>query len=167
MKNLRHYGVYILAVLLLGAGGAGWLQAHELRSTASASNRAVVDSSETAQVQSAVSQALTRVLTYDFAKPKSTEAAADQTLSGEARKEYDTLFADLEKRAPDQKLVLSARVQSAAVKSLTDDEATLVVFLDQTSQRASDKQASISAAQLAITATRKGPGWTITELKPL
>jgi Mce-associated membrane protein len=63
--------------------------------------------------------------------------------------------------------VLSAEVQSAAVKTLTDSTATLLVFLDQSSQRASDKQASVSAAQLQVDAAKVGSTWRITGLKPL
>jgi Mce-associated membrane protein len=63
--------------------------------------------------------------------------------------------------------VLTAEVQSAAVKTLTDSTATLLVFLDQSSQRSTDKQASVSAAQLEVDAARVGTTWRITRLKPL
>lgn len=39
--------------------------------------------------------------------------------------------------------------------------------LDQSSQRADDKEASISAAQIAISAKKVDGAWRITELKPL
>jgi Mce-associated membrane protein len=159
--------VYVLSAVLAAVGGYGLWQAYELRSTPAAENLAVVDASLTAEVQAFVSQGLTQVLTFDWQDPEATTAAADQVLAGTARSDYDTLFADLEAKAPGQQLTLTAAVQSVAVKELEDDRAVVLVFLDQTSQRASDQEASIAAAQLSVTAERTDGGWTITELQPL
>ncbi|GAA1743311.1 hypothetical protein [Aeromicrobium alkaliterrae] len=158
---------YVLAAVLAIVGAYGLWQANELRSTPAADNLAVVDASLTAEVQSFVTQGLTQVLTYNWADPDTTTAAADQVLAGDARSEYDTLFADLQEKAPGQQLTLTASVQSVAVKEMTEDSAVVLVFLDQTSQRASDQQASISAAQLSVTAEKSGGTWTITELRIL
>jgi len=159
--------VYVLALLLAVGGGYGFWQSYQLRSTPSAENLAVVDASLTAEVRSFVSQGLTRVLTFDWQDPAATTAAADQVLDDKARSDYDELFTTLEARAPGQQLTLTAVVQSVAVKELETDRAVALVFLDQTSQRASDQQASIAAAQLSVTAERSGSGWVITELQPL
>ncbi|WP_229054402.1 hypothetical protein [Aeromicrobium sp. Leaf350] len=158
---------YVLAAMLAVIGAYGLWQAHDLRSTPAAENLAVVDASLTAEVQSFVTQGLSQVLTYNFADPDVTTAAADQVLAGDAREEYDTLFADLQEKAPGQQLVLTASVQSVAVKELTESSAVVIVFLDQTSQRAVDDQGSISAAQLSVTAKKSGSTWTITELSVL
>lgn len=157
----------IAAAVMVAVGAVGFWQARDLRTTPSAENLAVVDATATAEVQAEVSQALVRVLSYDFSDPATTQQAADQVLSGKARKEYDTLFASLQERAPGQQLVLSAQVQVAAVKQLTATSASLLVFLDQTSQRATDEEASISAAQLAVAARKIDGSWRITGLDPL
>lgn len=157
----------VLAALMLATGAVGFWRAHELRHTPSATNVAVVDATATAQVQGEVSRALVRVLSYDYSDPATTEQAADEVLTGQARSEYETLFAALQDKAPGQQLVLSAQVQVAAVKELTASRARLLVFLDQTSQRATDKEASVSAAQLAVTARKSGGAWKITGLQPL
>ena len=156
-----------LAAILFAVGFAGWAVWAGLRADDPSDNGAVIDAKATAQVQASVSQALGRVLTYDFADPATTEAAADDVLAGTARKEYDTLFASLQQRAPGQKLKLTAQVQAIGVKQLHGDTATLLVFLDQSSQRATDDESSVSAAQLAVTAQKKGGTWKITSLKPL
>ena len=156
-----------LAAVLIAVGLVGWWMTYSLRSDDPSSNAAVVDSKATAQVQAAVSQALGRVLTYDFQDPASTEAAADSLLAGKARAEYDTLFTSLQQRAPGQELKLTAQVQAIGVKELSDDKATLLVFLDQSSQRATDNESSVSAAQLSVTAEKTGDTWKITALKPL
>ncbi|MGJ9422541.1 hypothetical protein [Aeromicrobium sp. CF3.5] len=164
---LRMWLPLLAAALLVAVGAVGWVKTVDLRSSDSADNMAVVDATATAQVQSEVSQALTQVLTYSYEDPEATEAAADALLAGDARTEYDTLFAELQRRAPDQELVLSAQVQVAAVEELSGDEARLLVFLDQSSQRAADDEASVSAAQLSVGAERIDGAWKITGLTPL
>lgn len=167
MTAVRRWAPLALAVVLLAVGLVGWWQWFGLRGDDAADNRAVIDAKATAAVQSSVSQSLGRVLTYDYQDPTTTEAAADAVLAGAARDEYDTLFASLQQRAPGQKLQLTAQVQAIGVKQLRGDTATLVVFLDQSSRRASDQQSTVSAAQLAVTAKKSGGAWRITALKPL
>ena len=166
-KSLRTWVPLLAAAVLVAVGVVGWVKTVDLRSSDSADNVAVVDATATAQVQAEVSQALTSVLTYSFEDPATTEAAADALLAGDARQEYDTLVAELQRRAPDQELVLSAQVQVAAVEELQGDEARLLVFLDQSSQRADDDEASVSAAQLSIDAERIDGVWKVTGLTPL
>ena len=167
MTTVRRTLPLAVAAVLIAVGLVGWWMSFDLRGDDSVTNGAVIDSKQTAQLQTSVSQALGRVLTYDFQDPATTEAAADAVLSGKARKEYDTLFASLQERAPGQQLKLTAQVQAIGVKELRGDTATLLVFLDQSSQRASDSESSVSAAQLSVTAKKQGSTWKITSLKPL
>lgn len=159
--------VLFAAVVMLAVGAVGWWMSVDLRSSSATDNHAIIDAKATAQVQSDVAKGLTEVLSYDYADPSRTTSALNSVLAGDARKEYDTLFASLQQRAPGQQLVLSAEVQGVAVEHLTDDTAKVLVFLDQSSQRAKDKEASVSAAQLSITAKKIKGAWLITGLKPL
>jgi Mce-associated membrane protein len=163
---LRHWPLLLAVVLLAGAGVAFW-QADRVRDTDHVGNHAVVDDAASTDVQSAVSAALVRVFSFDYSDPEPTQQAADELLAGDARSEYDQLFATLEEKAPGQRLVLTAQVQVAAVQELTGDRATLLVFLDQASQRASDEESSISAAQLSVDAERTDGSWRIVALRPL
>jgi Mce-associated membrane protein len=165
-RVVRNIVLALAVILFILAGVLGW-QARSLRDDPALVNRAQLDESIGDGVSAAVSRGLTQVLSYDYAQPDRTRNAADQVLSGQARDEYDTLFASLQDRAPDQKLVLTAQVQVAAIRQLSDDRATLLVFVDQSSTRAKDKESSVSAAQLSITAKRSGATWVITGLKPL
>lgn len=167
MTRTRSIIVFLLAAALVATGLLGAFLAWQIRSSDAAGNLAVVDADATAEVQAEVSQALGAVLTYNYEDPAPTQAAAEALLSGDAREEYDTLFASLQERAPDQELVLTAQVQAVAVKTLDEDSAELLVFLDQSSQRADDDEASVSAAQLAVEAERGSDGWVITGLEPL
>jgi len=165
--NLARWASLALIIIMLAVGVAGWWRVWDLRSGDAAENLAVVDATADGKVRTAVSQALTQVFSYDYQQPEVTEEAASRYLSGDARKEYDTLFEVLKKKAPNQKLTLTAQVQTIAVKELSDGKASLLVFLDQRSQRAKDDEASASAAQLAVTAKENDGTWTITQLKPL
>ncbi|RNL62429.1 hypothetical protein EFK50_11700 [Nocardioides marmoriginsengisoli] len=159
--------VVLVAVALLVTAGVFALQAKRLNDDPVLANRALLDQRDADELVAGVSRSLTSVLSYDWQDPDATRAVAEQVLQGQARKEYDTLFASLQQRAPGQKLTLSAQVQVVGVQELTESRAKLLVFLDQKSTRENDKQASVSAAQLSITAERKGGNWAIIGLKPL
>jgi len=166
-RDLTRTVVVALSLVLALIGVVGLVRAHQDRAVPATRNHALTDAPATADVQSAVTRELGQILSYDYSSPSTTQKAAAQALTGPARRQYDEIFAALQKRAPHQKLTLSATVQSAAVKELTDDSATLLVFLDQSSKRAGDKQASASAAQISITARKVGGVWKIAGLEPL
>jgi len=166
VATLRWLVAGLAVALLVVAGVLAW-QTHTLREDPALENRAQLDKAIQEDVITVVSRGLTQVLSYDYTQPDATRAFADQVLDGQAREEYDTLFASLQDRAPGQKLTLTAQVQVAGVEELSGSKATLLVFVDQKSQREEDKEASVSAAQLDITAERKGATWVITGLKPL
>lgn len=130
-------------------------------------NLAVVDEQATAAVVGQVDTALQRVLSYRYSAPEATKAAAQQVLVGDAAHQYDVLFRALQQKAAGQQLTLSAHVVTAGVTSLSATHAELLVFLDQSSTRASDGTTSTSAAQLRVAAVRTGNRWRISELVPL
>ncbi|MDQ2956141.1 MAG: hypothetical protein M3Y42_04145 [Actinomycetota bacterium] len=163
----RLVALVVVTVVFAGLGTAFELRGHSLRSEASAKNRALADTSATSQVIGEVSTALNKVLSYQYANPSATQQAAAQLLTGDAAGQYQTLFTALQQKAPGEKLTLAAKVVVAGVTSLHGDTAQLLVFLDQSSTRASDKQSSTSAAQLDVTAVKQGGNWKISELLPL
>ncbi len=153
--------VLVVVALVLG------LRTQSLRDDPALANHALLDEAAGREVTTVVSRGLVQVLSYNWSQPDVTRVAADQLLSGQARKEYDTLFASLQERAPGQKLVLVSEVKMVGVQRLTGSSATLLVFIDQSSTRDKDKQSSVSAAQLRVEAKRHGGSWTITGLQPL
>ncbi len=167
MAQLRRHGVLLVALVLLVAGAALWWRAHEVGHPAALDNQALIDASATAEVREEVSRALTAVLSFDHAAPEAARLAADTYLIDRARDEYDVLMQSLLEEAPDQELVLSAEVQDAGVQELGDTRAILIVFVDQRSQRAGDKEMTVSAAQLDVTARKVGGAWRISDFKVL
>ncbi|MCW2495104.1 hypothetical protein [Jatrophihabitans sp.] len=156
-----------LTAALVATGVIFLVRAGSERDSGAAANHAVVDSAATSQVVGQVSAALNQVLSYSYSSPKVAQAAAAKYLAGDAVGQYKQLFAQLQERAPGQKLSFVAKVITAGVTSLHGNSAQLLVFLDQRSTRASDNESSVAAAQVQIGAVRSGGIWRITELKPL
>ncbi|TDP95173.1 hypothetical protein [Labedaea rhizosphaerae] len=152
-----------LAVLFAAAGGFFLVRYEQL---AKVDNVALLDTATTASVSGQVSQALTAVLSYRFDDTAATERAAAQDLTGRARQQYDQLFAQVRAQAPAQKLVLTTRVVSIGVTSITGDTARLLVFVDQSATRGDNHAASASAAQLSVTATKVDGRWLVSDLQP-
>ncbi|TYL55935.1 hypothetical protein FXB39_01690 [Nocardioides sp. BGMRC 2183] len=165
MGTVRLVALGLGSALLVLAGVLTWQT--QTTPQEPVANRALIDEQAGEDVAAFVTRGLTEVFSYDWSQPDRTRQAADAVLSGAARSEYDTLYADLQERAPGQKLTLSAEVPVSGVQFLTTDKATLLVFVDQTSTRAKDEESSVSAAQLLITVERVGDTWTITGLEPL
>jgi Mce-associated membrane protein len=156
-----------LLVLAAALVVAGTLLLVNPRDKGAPDNTAVIDRTRSTQVIGQVSTALNAVLSYSYTDPQTNADAATKWLTGDAVGQYKVLFAELQKRAPGQKLSFVAKVVTAGVTSLEGDTAQLLVFLDQKSTRASDGASSVAAAQVLISAQDQGGTWRITELKPL
>jgi Mce-associated membrane protein len=167
-RRLPLTAVLLLAAAVVVAGVGVWLVlgAHGVRSSESARNRALVDPAATAEVNASVSSSLNKSFSYSFDKTEVTEQAAAKVLRGPALDTYRQLFGQVRALAPEQKLVLTTRVVSSAVRYLDGDRAQLLVFLDQSATRADNNSTNAAAAQLSITAKREGGTWVIIDLVP-
>jgi Mce-associated membrane protein len=154
------------AIVLTGAGVWFTLEARSAASTPAAANLALTDVGATADVTSAVSLAVNRIFSYSYDRTDVTEKAAAAVLRGAAKDSYDKLFAEVRRKAPEQKLVLTSRVSAIAVQELENGHARLLVFLDQSAVRADNNATDSAAAQLSVTAEHTRDGWVITELEP-
>ncbi|MQY16014.1 hypothetical protein SRB5_62060 [Streptomyces sp. RB5] len=156
-------GWTVLAVLVLGSAGL-LIRAGQLTGTAAAKNRALTDSAATSTVTGAVSDTLTRIFSYSPKSTDTTEAAAADRLDGKAKKQYTDLFAQVKQRVAEQKLTLTTHVVRAGAVRLEDGEATVLVFLDQVTERTGAEPTSV-AAQLSVTAKEHDGQWLITDMK--
>ncbi|GAB2797590.1 hypothetical protein [Amycolatopsis magusensis] len=164
-SRLPTYLIAAAIVLALLGGFFTW-QGISLRTADSASNSALVDTGATAEVNSAITTSLNKIFSYSYDKTEVTEKAAATALRGQALETYNQLFGQVRALAPQQKLVLTTRVVSSAVQSLSGDRAQLLVFLDQSATRADNSSSSAAASQLSITAERQDGSWVIVELQP-
>lgn len=153
----------LLALALLGVGGALFVEGQQLRDTPATSNRALTDSAATARVSGDVSSALGKVFSYSPQATAATKESAKQLLAGRALQQYAALFGQVEKQAADQKLTLTSQAVRAGVTRLTGSSAHLLVFLDQVYER-EGKAATTAAAQLSVTAELRGGHWRIVDI---
>ncbi|MGW1818332.1 hypothetical protein ACWCQM_32790 [Streptomyces sp. NPDC002125] len=153
----------VLAFVLLGAGGALFVQGQRLRDTPATSNLALTDSEATTRVAGDVSSALGKVFSYSPGATAATKESAKQLLAGEALQQYAALFGQVEKQAADQKLTLTTQAVRAGVTRLSGSSAHLLVFLDQVYER-EGKAATTAAAQLSVTAELRGGHWRIVDI---
>jgi Mce-associated membrane protein len=158
----RLAAVATLAAAALLSGGLLYAAA-ELRDPAVSGNHALTDAAATDQVAGEISNALSRIFAYTPDDTQSTAQAARDVLDGAAATQYQALFGQIRQQVASQRLTLTTRVVRAGVVSLTASRARLLVFLDQTAQRAGGAPTS-AAAQLSVTAEFKGGHWRITEL---
>jgi Mce-associated membrane protein len=150
------------AVTLLLGGLAAWFgtQAAGLTGAPSAQNLALASPAETSQVTSQVTSAVGALFSYNYTAPGPTTRAARRLLTGAAVRQYAALFAQVEKEAPSQKLVITTTVNSAGVELLTADTARVLVFAAE-SERKAGGTASTAGAMLAVNLTRAGGTWKI------
>ncbi|AUH42537.1 nuclear transport factor 2 family protein [Streptomyces sp. CMB-StM0423] len=162
-RRWRAAGVAALAALIL-AGTGLLVQAARFNGDDALANRALTDSSGTAAVAGDVSNALGKVFSYAPEDPGVTARDADELLAGPAREQYRQLFGQIRQRVVDQELTLTTHVVRAGVIRLDGDDATLLVLLDQITER-KGKDPTSAGAQLSVTAERQDGQWRITDLK--
>ncbi|MGP9017358.1 hypothetical protein ACT1U9_02980 [Streptomyces sp. BR1] len=163
-RRLRRFLLPSLIAALVAVSAVLLLLDRELKDSPAASNRALTDGAATSEVLDEVSTAVGRVFTYDPATLARTRQDARSLLAGQAAKEYDGLFAQVQQRVGEQRLALTTRVARAGVRALTASRAELLLFLDQTSERRGQKATTV-AAQLSVTAELDGGHWRITAIK--
>ncbi|CAM3409794.1 hypothetical protein NODU109028_15680 [Nocardioides dubius] len=156
-----------VALLLLAVGVGFFVRGWVVGRDDPPANQALIDEAASEAVIRDASVALTSVFSYDYTAPDAIQAAADDFLVGDARQEFDVLLKTLLDQAPGQKLTLSAEVSATGVKSLTDDSAELLMFLDQRSERSTDSEVTVSAAMLTVQLRLVGGAWRVAHFDTL
>jgi Mce-associated membrane protein len=153
------------AIALVALGSWFRIEATGLWDDPATANRALVDPAATSKVIGDVNSALGKVFSYRYDNTAVTEQAATQSLAGNAKDQYNNLFAQVTRQAPGQKLMLTTTVVDSGVTRLQGEHAQLLVFLDQQATRGDNNQRSLAAAELTVTAQRQGDHWVITDLR--
>jgi len=164
-KRPRSFGILllILAVATLAFGGlAAWFgtEAGSLTGTPSARNGALSDPARTSQVTSQVTSAIDVLFSYDYAAPGPTTRAADRLLTGAAVRQYASLFGQIQRQAPKQKLIVTTTVTNTGVELLSGNTARVLVFAVESDRKAGGTPAT-AGAMLAVNVVRTGGTWKI------
>jgi Mce-associated membrane protein len=123
-------------------------------------NKALTDPARTSEVINTVRPMVEKVLSYDYRNLDSS--GVKENLSGKALCEYERLFGEVVKTAPEQHVVLTSKVREIGVSRLVGEQATVLVFVDQNTTRDGQGQATASGAQLAFQVERHSGRWKIT-----
>jgi Mce-associated membrane protein len=160
-------GLAVLAVIL--AGLAVWFrgEANSRSDGADVNNKALIDAAASSEVSGQVQKAVESSFSYNYTDLDSTAKAVKDNLAGKALCQYDKLYGQVQKLAPEQKLVLTTRVVKVGITRLEADRASMLVFLDQTTTRADQNQTTASGAQIGVDAERQGGKWRITNINML
>ncbi|MGO8958386.1 MAG: hypothetical protein ACLQFR_13590 [Streptosporangiaceae bacterium] len=150
------------ATVVIGSLGI-WaaVAAHDLRTSAADANLAFTDPAATRAVDQQVAAAVNTIFSYSYADSARTRAAAQGLLTGAAIRQYDQLFAIVEKQAPTEKLTVTTRVSNVGVELLTGDRARVLVFANQQDTVAGTGKTSYGGAMFAVTAVNLHGKWRI------
>ncbi|WP_410629847.1 hypothetical protein [Amycolatopsis sp. cmx-4-83] len=121
-----------------------------------AGNLALVDASGTGAALDAVKTAAETVFSYDSANPAAFDQAVAANVTGAAKDQLTALF-DQIRKSP-QPVHLVTRVREAAAVEFTGDRIRELAVLRQ------DSGAAQGLATVAVTATRQGGRWRLTDL---
>ncbi|GAA3002715.1 hypothetical protein [Actinokineospora diospyrosa] len=163
--------VLLLLVLLTVLFTAGALyfkgQYDSKTSGVDSTNEALVNAALTSEVTGRLTVAVERTLSYSYTDLDANAQAVKETLAGTATCEYDKLFGQVRKLAPEQKLVLTTKVRKIGVTRLAGDKADLLVFVDQSTTRADQNQTTASGAVFGVRAEKVDGAWKITDFDML
>ncbi len=131
--------------------------------TSGDSNTALTDPAATSQVKGQLTTAIRQTFSYNYTDLDSTEKAVRESLTGKALCEYNLLFGEVKRYAPEQKIVLDTTVRELAVVRIDGDRAEALVYIDQLSTRVDVNKTVAVGGQFAVRARKDGDDWKITE----
>lgn len=151
-----------IAIVVLGAfGGVALRETGSLHASAAQRNQALTDAAATSAVRDQITAAVQTIFSYSYADTARTRSAAQAVLTGPAVREYNSLFAIVERDAPAEKLIVTTKVTNAGVELLSGGRARVLVFANQQDARAGTSQASYGGAMFAVTAIHESGRWKI------
>ncbi|MFD2422256.1 hypothetical protein [Amycolatopsis pigmentata] len=155
--------LFAVAVVLIGL--AVWFKIEDNQVSDATANTALLDVARTSEVKQAATGAVETLFSYDFTNVgKTQDAAKDLLLNDDVRNKYTSLMGEVQRLAPQQKIVVTVKASRSAVLMLDDDRARVMVFVDQTATRTDQNQTSSGSAQLWLQMQNTGGKWKVTDL---
>jgi len=124
-------------------------------------NLAVVDQEATADLLERADSVIEQVFSYSYEKLDERDQLLAELTTEEFREDQDALFAEIEAEAPTRQLTVTCTVADSAAQWLTDDEADVLVFLDQKSVSRADAQENAAGAMLLASFEMSGGEWLL------
>jgi Mce-associated membrane protein len=150
-------GLVAVALLLLVAVGVlGW-QVQQ--------SRDVEEARETARA--AAQNAVVAVLSYDHRTMADDVAEAERLSTGAFLEQYRSATTGLSEQAEAGQVVVTARVVHASVQDVTDGRVAVLLFVDQTTDRADLEEPRVEQSRVRLTMQREDGRWLVAELESL
>lgn len=124
------------------------------------------ESAKTA-VLSAASEATQKVLSYSWKTLDADTEAARSRLTGEMLQQYDDTMEGIRAQTEKNQAVVEATVVSSSVISVTDSDAKVLLFVNQSTVGAHLEQPRVDLNRVVVTLTRDMGDWLISELDAL
>jgi Mce-associated membrane protein len=155
----------LLALALVFTAFAVWFKIEDNKLTAATSNTALLDVARTSQVNQAATSAAETLFSYDYNNiAKTQNAAKNLLLNNDVQAKYNSLMGEVQRLAPQQKIVVTVKASRSAVIMLDGDRARVMVFVDQTATRTDQNQTSSGSAQLWLNMQYTGGQWKVFDL---
>jgi Mce-associated membrane protein len=161
--------VLTVLVLLAAAGvGVAWYRA-EQGSSAVAPGGSLVGSDARTQVLVAAADLTQRTLSYDYKTLANDMEVARARMTPSFRKEYADTMAQVKENTEKNKIVLEAVAVSSAIIEATEHQATVLVFVNQTTTAGTGKNRNqqLNRNSLVITLSRGEGEWNMSKLTAL
>lgn len=108
-----------------------------------------------------------QVTSYDYRDMDDYFGELDRVSTGEYADQYLDSTDELRELVTNTRSVVEAEVVAAGVSEVSDDSATVVLFVDQTVQNKALTAPRIDRNRLEMTLVRDGDGWLISSLELL
>lgn len=165
-RGRSNTAVVLVVVALVLAGLAVWfrIEAVNASDTADTGNTALTDTGATSQLIGELRPPIEAIFSLDYQHLDKTSQAATANLTDPALKQYNQLFGVVQTNAPKQKLVSTFKIREISVMSLRGDNAEVLVFADQTSNKPCDPRddkVRTCGAAIGVPAQRVNGHWKI------
>jgi Mce-associated membrane protein len=158
--------IAVVAVLLLAGTVLLAIVNHAARSNGPLANQAWVDEAATQEVVAQLTAAVKTVYSYDYRTLDKNEADAKAVITGAYADEFDKVFAPVKQLAPKEQAVLGTTVAAAGVLQLHDDQARVLMMVDQDGTRMNNQPIAGTKARLVVAGQRVDGKWKISEVTP-
>jgi Mce-associated membrane protein len=158
----------VLVVLAATAVGVSWYQAEQGSSAVAPSGALVGDDART-QALVAAADLTQRTLSYDYKTLANDMEVARARMTPSFLKEYNGTMAQVRPNTEKNKIVLEAVVVSSAIIKATEHQATVLVFVNQTTTAGDgkDRNQQLSRNSLVVTLARGEGDWDMSKLTAL
>jgi Mce-associated membrane protein len=157
---------------LIAAAAGGLLASGPAASAAPAAedvtgpgNHAVIVPADTAAVLKRADELCERLFSYDYTTIDQYDDLVEELTVGKAAEQLDELVDAVAAQVVSQQAVLKSTVAESAVRYLTEDDARVLVYLDQSSTSTASGQETQSGAMLLVGLKRVDGEWLVADVE--